>query len=460
MIRALRRSVLIGGTGLGLLAVSCRRPDDADFRQTNNVIAVLPLTGPFASKGDEHKLAIQMALRDLEVAGPIRRRPFQVFLVDAGATTECESRLREQVARLTEGGRLHLVGLLSSTTGAFKCGLKGAAGLGVPHVEVSSGSALDEVLGDKATEASGTAFSTRPLCMPEPLVTARFVTARQSTWQRVVFMRGSEPHDTMHTGMLRSELPLQGYTGSIVGEQPSGDDIVVAQKPYDPYLQRVMTLTPRPDVIYYHLNGDLNNLDFLKAAQRVGYPGRIVTCGMARADVLLDNVKQGGLTSYLAGAPVGGVGLGDGRLFFMMRGPIPSPALDRFSRDFEAFAGLKAEPFTSAAYDGAMLLGLGLAASVDDSLGAIAAAVPLVSRGGTKVFYGDARRAREFAESGIDLDYDGASGDVDQTLDSKLGFVVRGRFFVERIAPAGAGFEYQLATGAPDEQLAPRPASN
>lgn len=456
MKRSLQRLLV----GIGLFSASCQRPDDEDFRGTNNVIAVLPLTGPFASKGEEHKLAIQMALRDLESTGPIRGRLFQVFLVDAGATaTECESRLRDQIARLTDGGRLHLVGLLSSTTAAFKCALKGAAGRGIPHVEVSSGSALDEVFGEKAAEAAGTAFSTRPLCMPEPLLTARFVTARQSTWQRIAFMRGSEPHDLMHTRMLRAELTLQGYTGSVVGE-PSGDDIVMEQKPYDPYLQRIMMMTPRPDVIYYHLNGDLNNQDFLKAAQRVGYSGRVVTCGMARADVLLDNVKQGGLSSYLAGAAVGGIASDDGRLFFMMRGPVPSPALTRFSRDFQAFSGLKAEPFTSAAYDGAMLLGLGLAASANDSLGAIAASVQAVSSGGTKVYYGDPRRARELAESRIDVDYDGTSGDVDQALDAKLGFVVRGRFFVERIASAGAGFEYRLADGAPDEQLAPRPASH
>jgi ABC-type branched-subunit amino acid transport system substrate-binding protein len=440
-----------------LAAPACEpRVEVAPPGSTYNIVAVLPLTGKFAAKGRDHRAAIEMAIADLEAAGGVGK-PVRLVVVDAGEdSARARELLEEALDSLRDGSdRLHAAAILSSTTAALKGSAPLALELGIPHIEISSGSGLDEV--SLPDEADATlALATRPLCMPEPELTAQLLTDKladpqeASDWQDVVFVRGTDAHDKMHTDHVRMHLEMHGWTG-VVRNDPQADDIVIDGDAYATALATVVAMEPQPDVLYYHLNGDQRNIDFLEAARQLGYEGKIVTCGMARNKILLDPVDPG-IAGYLSG-----------RIHFMMRGPRRGASYDAFESDFEAFTGRALDTFSPSGYDAAMLVGLALAATGGETGADLRDAILDAGREGEQVTYGDPR-AVELARSGADLDYEGASGSLDfysstavtdQGEVIQLGYLVPGRFYVETIEPAPDGEvdPYRYRTMEPDEEL-------
>lgn len=408
----------------GLLAGGCEpaRPDD--ITQSHNVIAVLPLTGPFAGKGPEHLKAIQMGVVHLEEAGGLDR-PIRVFVVDAANNDSAlaAERLALQIDELTIGSTRHVAAIFSSTTGAMKGAAPTALLEKIPYFEISSGSGLDEASLTPDHDRSYS-FALRPICMPEPVVTAELFSQKAATegWQQIFVMRGAQAHDKMHTRELRDSLTARGQAARII----NATDVEIPNSgPFEPHIDAAMAAGA--DVIYFHLSGDGPNLAFMQAAERRGFTGKLVTCGMARRQELIHPTDPG-IAQYLSNANAA-----EGRLFFAMRGPVESTSYDAFKADFLAFSGYDADSFSPAAYDGLILIGLGIAAAGTSAASSLQQAITASAAGGTTYPYGNLEAALAAAKRGEDVDYEGASGSLDLTFDSVLGNVAVGRYYFDTV---------------------------
>lgn len=431
------------------LLAACGGDESIDPEANHNVIAVLPLTGSFAGKGFEHLSAIQKGIADIENAGGLDK-PIKLYLID-GTNTDIElnaARLKTKLAELTTAdGVQHVGAIMSSTTGAMKGAAPTALANAIPFFEVSSGSGLDEVT--LALEADRSfSFGLRPLCMPEPIVAADLVAAKSADpdWSSVYVLRGKAAHDKMHTREYRSGMAALGKSSMIVNPE---DVEMPNEGPFDSYLEAAVAAGAK--VIYWHLNGDTYNLAFMRAAERAGFTGKLVTCGMARRDELL-GVADPGIAPYLSGgAPnTGKAGTGpEGRLYFAMRGPVPSTAYESFKTDFQAFSGYSADTFSPPAYDAMVLIGLSIAAAGSSEPAALKETIQATSREGQKFGYGQITAALAAAKAGIDIDLDGTSGTLDLQYDAMLGNVSLGRYYIETVLPNGAEYTFSQMT-SPD----------
>lgn len=441
------------GVAIAVLAMaqSCERGGRpvADPSELH-VLLVMPYTGSFRSRSEQHRAAVQMAFRDLEEGGALvpgrRLRAWEVDATDNA--TECEERVRALIAEsLTDPatGRPMVSAIISSTTAAFQGSLPVALELRVPHVEISSGSHFDEFSGvrrsdhpemtDEAyAEHVSVAFSTRPVCMQEAVMTADFIASRPD-WQRVVIMRGDKRHDAMHAEVIRERLALladpanpanprreQPWSGTVLDADPegSGTDLVMDYaSDWGAHLRAVEALDP--DVVFYHLNGDVTNFSFLDQASIEEFSAPIVTCNMSEKEELLDPVNPG-IVDWLAG-----------RLWFVGRRPVDGDALTEFKADYRSFTGFAADSWAVSGYDAAVLIGLGIVGAYqqtgDTEPTAIRDAMEAATSSGERVGYGEIGRALELLRAGDDVDYDGPSG----TLDLRPDRSVPGEYMVDEV---------------------------
>jgi hypothetical protein len=420
--------------------------DPADL----HVLVVMPYTGSFRTRSEQHRTAVQMAFRDLEQGGTlVPGRRLRAWEVDATSdAAECERRVRALVAEsLTDArtGEPMVTAIISSTTAAFQGSLPVALELRVPHIEISSGSHFEEFPGirrrdhaDMTEEQYASfvsfSFSTRPLCTQEAIMTADFIASRPE-WQRVVLMRGDKTHDTMHTTVIRERLALLAdptdpanpmrsspWTGTVLDGDPGGegsDYVMTYDSDWSVHFRAVAAMDP--DVVFYHLNGDSVNFDFLEQASIEDFPAPIVTCNMSEKQELLDPVNPG-IVDWLAG-----------RLWFVGRRPIRGDALTTFREDYKAFAGFDADAWSPSGYDAGVLIGLGVVGAHQATGGvlpeAIRDAMEAVSGSGEQVGYGALPHALELIRAGADVDYDGPSG----TLEVRDDRSVPGEFMVDQV---------------------------
>lgn len=437
---------LLGVSTIVLLASACQtRPDDTDISASHNVIAVLPLTGSFAGKGPEHLKALQMAIVHLEEAGGLDR-PIRLFIVDAANNDSAlaAQRLELKLDELTLGKTRHVAAVFSSTTGAMKGAAPAALLEKIPYFEISSGSGLEELPLEPQHDRSY-AFGLRPLCLPEPVVTADLLAQRAALpgWQRVYVMRGAQPHDKMHTLKFRDGMTGLGQSQRILN---ATDVEMASASTFEADISAAMSAGA--EVIYFHLNGDGPNLAFMQAAERRGFTGKLVTCGMARRSELIHPTDPG-IAPYLSNAS----SAMEGRLFFAMRGPVESPSYSAFKTDFKTFSDFDADTFSPAAYDGMVLVGLGIAAAGTSETAPLHDAITSSASGGTKYPYGRLADALAAAKRGDDIDFEGASGSLDLRFDSMLGNVAVGRYYFDTVVTStesGTPFKYTALTAPVD----------
>lgn len=435
----MRISIIIA-LALALAIPACSEDPSIPFADSINVVALLPITGTFEEKGKEHQAAIQMAIRDLEAAGGLGR-PIQLFVVDSTADAAVAgTRLEARLEELTVEGDVLVAGIISSTTAALTGAAPIALSSGIPHIEISSGSGLSELGLEDADPTYE--FATRPLCMPEPEITAQFVASRaaQPDWQTVVVLRGARGHDLMHTEMFREALVTVGFTGTVVNP----DDIVMeGDEPYETYFEQ--DTVRNADIVYYHLNGDEPNRDFITAAERTGFAGKIITCGMARSRKLLEPVVPAVADYMSAGDP------DEGRFFFAMRGPTVTSGREQFDADLLAYSGDEAETYSPSAYDAMTLLGLAIADAGSTDRAAIRDALVEVSANGDRFTYGELEAAFAALRAGSDIDYDGVSSDLDMRMDPMQGYLTTGRYYIETVVQVGEDvWDYRKADPSPD----------
>lgn len=455
---------------LGLVAVTlvaaCVEDESApSVAEANNIIFVTPNTGEYAAKGAEYAKAIQMAFERIDAARGASNRPLLLHPVDAGDNAEsCKPRLE---AKIQELGVANVRGIITASTGAQVCAIPFALDptsplqVRVPVIESSSGSDLME-LGPKNPDGSlkrldaQWAFATRPLCGPEPRFSADYVQHQYeqdpTNYGRIMMLRGPQAHDKGHLKDFRKHLTALGYKGVFLGDANGAEIEMDTAAAFEPHIEAA--IAQNASAIYYHVNGDLSNLRFFSAAKRAGFKGLILTCGMARSTKLLDPVTSENTTAYLAGIdpPMPG-----GRLHFMMRGPIASPALDAFRDEFRTAAKQQnVDAFTPSTYDAAMLLGLSLTAADGDPNKAREILLGL-GQGGKKFGYADAFGVLAALRNGEDVDLDGTASTLDFIDDPVNGALVSGRYYGEIIKETGGKYVYEIPAGTPIEELKPEP---
>jgi branched-chain amino acid transport system substrate-binding protein len=405
-----------------------------------NVLAVLPLSGAYEANGVRHRKALQMAVDQLESSGTLLPgRRLRLVPVSSGETIlQAKRNVAKALEELTDAsGRVNVAAMISSA--AQEGSLAAAIERRIPHFEVAVGSdPIEFIYGDMSAPDLSYAFSSRPLCAPEAAVTADFMISRG--WDSVCLVRGPEVHDQIHTVVIRERLAEKNKQGMVVN---ASDIVMPIDGPYEPAIRECLSLTPRPKAIFWHLGGDVRNIEFMRASQRVDEeidPTRsfqLLTCGMARKESLLDPVSPG-VVRYL-----------DGNFWFVMRSPIPGDALTRVRADFEAFAGEKPDTFTSSAYDAMMLVGLAIAQAQSTDGTAVRDNIRTVSKDGTKFGYGQHAEALAAIRAGQNVDWDGAGTPFDYDQDNS----VLGRFYVEEVrfnAAANRGEYVVLADPAPE----------
>lgn len=429
-----------------------------DPRLYDNVIFATPFSGSFAQKAEEHKNAILMALDRFEQAGGSPDRPIRLVFSDtsaaSGDTAAINAALQATFDSLTVGGTTHVAAIITSSTSVQLPAIHFALTYDVPHIEVSSGSGFDEASAeDKAALSStmpdGSAgddgfFATRPLCLPEPAFSADFVYGNQSSpgWTRVAIIHGGGKHDLMHANTFRAKMAehVTGFT------TVADIDLKVTGKTSAEAIAEAKAANA--EVIYFHFNGDSNNIDFFKAARDAAYAGKLVTCGMARIQDVL-RVGDPDVAPYLAE---------NGRLYFQMRGVLPSTGLDRFQDDLRAYTekGGEVDTFSASAYDAAMLVALGqqYADATGKDLKTAILEVGVGANTNQRVVTAHQVDADVInrLKAGEDINYDGASSllefektaPVNPSGHTHFGYQTKGRYYVEQIRAIDAvTFEYR-----------------
>ncbi len=449
---------------LVLAAVGCGSADRADGA---NIIAVLPYSGAFASGKAEHHLnSITMALESLIEGGATEKMgvSYNVIPVNSGNGREfVQEAVEGIIAERADAGLRPILGIISSTGGAHEGSARAAIEAGIPHFEVSSGAHDEEFLycspftdpatcTDYSEDQKKYMFSTRALCNPEAEVTADFI-AEQFPDARVALFRGDKTHDRMHTNVIRARLQQNGFQGTVLesGDAANDQDFMLSYED-DSFEDEIAAVVAehQPDVIFWHLRGDANNLQFVRDLARfdngAGWQGDSLTCGMARNSRFIDNDENGGISNYLAGLNADGSAR-QGAFYFVMRSPLPSAALDAFRSDYTLKFGIEPDTFSPSAYDAGLLLGLGiLTAGPDASTEAIRDAIIAQSREGQVFGYSSSRRELvEAATSGVDLDLEGVSG----PLDWRESRIVAGSYYVERVVPVSGAFAYEELESPP-----------
>jgi hypothetical protein len=201
----------------------------------------------------------------------------------------------------------------------------------------------------------------------------------------------------MHTDIIRQRLAELGWQGTLLvsdDEAPvdpvfgenKGDFILDYEKGVFEQEIKAVVDAESPDHLFFHLTGDTHNLRFLQDAQRAGFQGDVITCGMARSLALLDPDQNGDISEYL-----------ENRLYFAMRAPIPSADLDAFNTRYkEKYANFRLDEFTPSVYDAMMLVGLAVVDAHPEQTGAaVRDSIVKVSREGKKHTFKDvAARSR------------------------------------------------------------------
>lgn len=402
----------IAALSLCLVAsAGCGEDETTDLDSDINIVLVLPLTGSFQGRGEVHKAAVQMAFRDLTGQGQLLAgRELRIWLVDSTSDAdEAERRVRAFIdTQLTDGaGRAYVAGVISSSEPAQAGSLPVALELEVPHFEISSGVRWDAFIDAADPRAHQLAFSAQATAQTEAVFLADYIQSRD-VWERLVILRGDSSIDRVHTATLRSRLAQLGWPGRILNPQ----DIVM---PYSggawrDALSALDTFSPPPDVVFFRLSGDTNVQSFLSDAKLIEFFPNLVTSGTTLDSELLDPVSPG-IIDFL-----------DRNFSFAARSPVSAelgnPYIERFRGDFDRFVENDPlvdayELWAPAAYDAAMILGLGIAAAGSTDGYQIAMACQQLSREGEAVGYGETERALSLLRQGADIDYYGASGPFD-----------------------------------------------
>ncbi|ACY15112.1 ABC transporter substrate-binding protein [Haliangium ochraceum] len=392
------------------LVSGCSDENQPQLDSDINVVLVLPLTGSFQARGEVHKAAVQMAFRDLTADDELLPgRELRIWLVDATSDAEeAERRVRAFIdERLTDAaGNAYVAGIISSSEPAQAGSLPVAIELEVPHFEVSSGVRWDAFIDAADERAHALAFTTQASAQTEAAFVADYVDTRD-VWERMVIMRGDSSIDRLHTATIRSRLSQLGWSGRVLNDQ---DIVMKYGTPWRDYLAMLSSFSPAPSVVYFRVSGDTNVQDFLSDAKLVDFFPDLVSSGVTLDEELLDPVNPG-IVDFLAG-----------KFSFAARSPVSSELgnqyIDEFRRDFETFLSENPlvqdyELWAPAAYDAAMLLGMGIVAADGTDGYAVAAACQAVSRDGQVVGYGQTAEALRLLREGRDIDYYGASGPLD-----------------------------------------------
>lgn len=450
----MKRTALIAGLALPLFGCVETQED------THKVVAVLPLSGDFKALGENHKQGLQMAIDSLQRVGlaDVLGKPVSVLLVDSGQKETIVENTAKAIEEAKSVAGQDFLGVISSTEGAYVASLPLAIEEQVPHFEIAWGGDEAEFIHDHETDHPvdeddiAYAFNARGLCNDEALMTAQFI---KEKWgvpagqpkKKLLMFRRTHTHDKMHTQVIFDELARIGDPVELIRStdqdaangNEEGAFILSESTSWQDELQGLIN-THQPDVIFFHLTGDVPNQQALLDLSKVngtGYEGQIVTCGMARKTSMLDPALFPPI-SYLAG-----------RFYWMMRAPVASTDLQAFKADYEELWGVDPHTYAPGAFDAGVMLLLGSASAKINGTDVRLAIEGVSTPDGERVSYTSLGKAIDIVGKGGDVDYEGPSG----TLDMEYGtHIIPSDYYVEAVAPADNGMYQYVELDSPARQ--------
>lgn len=441
-MRHMGKWAMVAGLGLGLVA--CKEDAENAGGAGANIIAVVPLTGSFAATGLNYQQAFQQAIEDLGTSGIGKEvGGFTLNIIDSGPGRDAVNTAVTEAINASMKGDKHNVALvLSATLAAMQGSLPPAMDFKIPNFEVAWGGGADEVYQalwpDSPTAAAHNhdisyAFNARPLCDPEAELTAEFLESKWTAPAKTMIVRGTNVHDIKHASVIRSIYELHGKSGQLLNAEDVVAPYAATGEPINYSATATAIVTANPDVVFFHVTGDDQNLKFVEALKAANYTGKIVTCGMARSLKFIDPAQNGNMSEYMAG-----------KLHFVMRGPPLTGELTQFKDDYKAKWNADAITFTPAGYDALVLSAMAMAIAGEPANGELVKAAILgASKGGELVKYKELSKALGFIKAGTDINYDGPSGtlDIDETE-----WTIPNDMFVEEVWNDGGTYKYRTLT--------------
>lgn len=450
----MKRTILMAGLALPFIGCAESQED------THKIVAVLPLSGDFKALGENHKQGIQMAIDSLQRVGlaDVLGKTISVLLVDSGQKETIAENTKRAIAEAKSVPGQEFLGVLSSTEGAFVASLPLALEEKVPHFEIAWGGDEAEFIHDHGTDHPLTqediayAFNARGLCNDEALMTAQFI---KEKWgvpdgqpkKKVLMFRRTHTHDKMHTQVISDELARIGDPVEVIRstdpDEVNGNEegafILSSSTSWQSELEALIN-QHQPDVIFFHLTGDVPNHQALLDLSKVngtGYEGQIVTCGMARKTSMLDPALFPPI-SYLSG-----------RFYWMMRAPVASTDLQAFKDDYEQMWSVDPHTYAPGAFDAGAMLLLGRAFSKVTDTDVRLAIESVTTPQGAIFSYTSLDAAVDAVSKGQEIDYEGPSG----TLDMEYGtHIIPSDYYVEAVAPADNGMYQYVELESPARQ--------
>lgn len=441
-MRHMGKWLMVAGLGLGLVA--CKEDEGSNGGAGANIIAVVPLTGSFAATGLNYQQAFQQAIEDLTIAGFEKELgSFALNIIDSGPGRDAvNTEVTKAINASVKGGKHNIALVLSATLGAMQGSMIPAMDFKIPNFEVAWGGGADEVYqalyGDADVAANHShdityAFNARPLCDPEAELTAEFLESKWTAAGKTMIVRGTNVHDKKHANVIRAIYELHGKSGQLLNADDVVADYAAAGATPNYATTAAAVVAANPDVLFFHVTGDTENLKMIEALKAADYQGKIVTCGMARSLKFIDPAQNGNMSDYMAG-----------KLHFVMRGPPLTGELTQFKDDYKAKWNADAITFTPAGYDALALSAMGMAIAGEPANGELVKAAILgASKGGELVKYKELSKALGFIKAGTDINYDGPSGtlDIDETE-----WTIPNDMFVEEVWNDGGTFKYRTLT--------------
>lgn len=344
---------------------------------TLTIGSLLPETGNLASLGPPEFAGVDLALKDINDAGGVLGKPVAYVKGDSGDA-------QQDVANPTVDR------LLAAKADA----IIGAASSGVTFTVI-----------DKVTSAGVIQYS--------PANTS----PRFTTYDDKGLYFRTAPSDVLQGRVLGETVVADGAqnVGILVLQDPYGEGL--AQNVGEAVTAQGASLAPAQPVFY---DPAASNFDAQIGQIKAGNPDAIVLIGFEESGKLIQGLIAQGIGPqtvplYLVDGNLSntiGDGLPPGELEGV-KGSLPgAPAAAEFrQRLLTVDPGLADFSYSSESYDAVVTTALAAIVAKSDAGTAIAAALPDVTRDGTKCT--TFAECKPLAEAGTDLDYDGVSGPIE-----------------------------------------------
>ncbi len=361
---------------VALVLAACSGSPAASGPRQLTIGTLLPKTGSSASLGASETAGVDLAVQEVNDAGGVLDHPLQVVDGDSGDATS--SLASQTVDRELAAGVDAIVGASSDAVTLDVIDKIAAAGV----VEVSPANSSPALSG--YSNARGLYFRTSPPASVQGKVLGDLIAA--DGHQRLAILAVRDPYaSALSDRVVEAFQKSGGFEATRVEYDPAGTELEAAV---------AGAVTSQPDAVLVIGFDEAKTVVADLVAKGIG-PDRL---GLYLADAALSNkVAEGLPPGTMSGTK--GTRPGDSlSASFRSR-------LQAVNSDLGEFG------YAAQSYDAVILLALAAQAAGTSDGAAVAATLPVVSRGGVKC--SGYATCRDLLKSGQDIDYEGQSGPID-----------------------------------------------